>query len=211
MPITREGRSLGSYGTQGNGILTFHWAPSPLEFQNKILDVKDSLQDRSAPLRISEQFIQDDIAENFAGEHDPEGQPWVEWSGSYADQVVPFLKPPHTGKKLDWRSILREAATDESAFRVVSGKSTADDSLFFDPSGLPPYWGVHQYGATISTADGKSAELPKRPYLGISDDIEIMEIFDTWFQGIITMAVSSKGRVFGRHSKRGAGGRFVKK
>ena len=222
MPITRQGAFIGSYGTQAGGSITFDWVPDPLVFSEKILDVRDNLQDRSLPLLLSQEIIQGDIAENFAGEHDPEGQPWEKWSETAPDPAkggtawagykyqVPRLNPPHSGKILDWRGILRNAATADNAFVQVSGRSVNNDSLFYDTSGLPPYWEWHTEGVEWRNPGG---HLPQREFLGMSGEaeIQILEVFDEWFQNIIQVAVSSTGKIFGRHSKRGAGGRFVKR
>jgi hypothetical protein len=204
MAITRSGAFIGSYGTQAAGSITFEWVPDPLYFSDKILDVKDSLEDRTVPLILSRAAIQKDIEENFEGEHDPQGQPWAPWSstvdtrgiveeGSLFKGYADNLPPGHSGKILNWRGILKAAATSESAFVQVSGQSVNDDSLFFDTKGLPPYWIYHQEGLP-----DRQTPLPQREFLGISDDVVILEIFDEWFQGILEVATSSRGKTFGR-------------
>jgi len=56
-------------------------------------------------------------------------------------------------------------------------------------------------------------ELPSRPFVGLSREAraKIDAAFVAWFEGEISMAVSPTGKTFGRHSKRGPGGRFVKR
>lgn len=222
MPITREGSFLGKYGLQARGSITFDWEPNLSFFQERIFEVRDALQDRTVPLALSQAILQQDIAENFRGEHDPEGQPWQEWSQTIVSQpggretrevyrgYADNLPPGHSGRILDWRGILRDAATSDSAFHVVAGRTVNDDSLFYDTSGLPPYWEWHQEGESDRQPGG---DLPQRRFLGMSGEaeIQILEVFDAWFQGIVALGVSSKGKVFQRHAKRGAGGRFIKR
>jgi phage gpG-like protein len=220
MAVTKSGASLGGYGRAG-AVMEFEWVPDPVVFSNKVLDVRDSLEDRTIPLAISKGIVARDIEENFEGEHDPEGQPWAPWSSAthvqagtgrtirdvYTDPATgrsrqlrgyaENLPPGHSGKILHWRGILREAATDESAFVQVSGQTVNDDSLFFNTEGLPPYWIYHQEGTDM---------MPQRRFLGLSDEgaIEVMVVFGDWFDGIVADAArvesftSSRGRTFAR-------------
>jgi len=225
MPITRQGQFIGSYGLSAGGVIEFDWVPDPIVFSEKILAVKDALEDRTVPLILSQVILQQDIEENFAGEHDPEGQEWAPWSSGfhtdsegrtvrsvYEDPATgrvtslrgyaENLPPGHSGMILNWRGILKEAATSDAAFVQVSGQSVNDDSLFFDTHGLPPYWEYHQEG---------TEKMPQRRFLGMSGEaeIQILEVFDEWFQGIVEMAVSSKGKIFARR-RNPVTGRFMK-
>src|ERR671914_2772592 len=112
MPVTRQGAFIGAYGTQARGSITFDWVPDPEYFQDRILFVKDALEDRTVPLILSQEIVRHDIAENFAGEHDPQGQPWQDWSADYEDPAtgrktpgyasrVKKMSPPHSGRILD--------------------------------------------------------------------------------------------------------------
>lgn len=223
MAVTRQGQFIGAYGTQAGGAITFEWVPDPLVFSEKILDVRDSLDDRTIPLILSQEIIKQDIAENFASEHDPEQQPWAPWSTGgfytdpatdrtrkvrgYADQV-PKLTPAHSGRILDWTGRLREEATSDRAFVQISGKSVNDDSLFYDTNGLPPYWQFHQESSEEWREPG--GVLPRRRFLGMSGEAElqILEVFDEWFQGIIELAVSKRGNIFIRRRSPSTG-RFI--
>jgi len=231
MAVTRSGAFIGAYGTQAAGSITFEWVPDPIIFSEKILDVKDALEDRTIPLLLSKGIIQRDIESNFEGEHDPQGQPWPPWSSGFTTDsdgrrrrkvyedpatgavtsergYAENLPDGHSGKILNWRGILKEAATSDAAFVQVSGQSVNDDSLFFDTGGLPPYWEWHQEGVDYRTPGG---ELPQRRFLGMSDEAElqILEVFDGWFQGIVEAATSSRGRTFARWRDPSTG-RFTK-
>jgi phage gpG-like protein len=234
MPVTYLGPQLGKYGRQANAVVEFEWVPDPIVFSKKILDVKDALEDRTIPLAISRGIIARDVEANFEGEHDPEGQPWAPWSSAfdsdgnrklgYYDPVkdrhykeklgyAENLPPGHSGKILNWRGILKEAATNESAYVQMSGQSVNNDSLFFDTGGLLPYWVYHQEG---------TKKMPERRFLGLSDEASflVLEAFEEWFDGIIGDAArvetftSTRGRTFARRripkGQPGAG-QFVEK
>jgi phage gpG-like protein len=216
MSLTRTGQFLGSYGAHAEGAITYEWVPDPFVWSEKIMQLKDNLDDRTVPLFLSQQIIADDIAQNFEGEHDPEGMPWKPWSPSYTYEdpatgrktktrgYADRKKPGHSGKILDWTSALRHAATDLSAFVQISGETVNNDSLYYDTGGLPPYWEWHQEG--VSEWRDPGGVLPQRRFLGISGEAEteINVTFSEWFDSAIEMAVSSKGRIFQRtrHSER---------
>jgi phage gpG-like protein len=214
MAFTRSGPFLGKYGKEASGSITFTWVPHPSVFQRKIMQVEDDLSNRTAPLLISKSIISADIEENFRGQHDPEGQPWIDWSPSYAKNQVPYLRPSHSGDILNWQGRLRRAATSEKPFKV------SNDSLFYNTGGLPPYWKYHQQPERSSGSrfgiipnDPKKPNrtgrdeyvhldqgIPQRRFLGLSEDAEllVLEVFDDWFQGVIEKASSSKGKTFAR-------------
>lgn len=215
MPITYSGQFIGAYGVQAGGVIDYEWVPDPIVFSDKILDVRDQLGDRSLPLLLAAGAISRDIEEGFDTETDPDGQAWAPWSegedrydpvtdkwikGGFGRGYANNLPPGHSGKILNWRSILKRAATNIGAF-VQVGTTINEDSLYFDTGGLPPYWEYHQGGTT---------KMPQRRFLGIRDDIVILDIFDKWFQGIITdAAISTAGRIFPR-SRNPKTGRFQK-
>lgn len=222
MAIVYSGAGLASYGRQAAGVIEFDWVPDPMVFSEKVLHVRDELADRTVPLAISRGIVARDVEENFDGEHDPQGQPWAPWSSGFdADgqrQLGEFdpvadkwskkklgyaenLPPGHSGKILNWRGILKAAATNEANFVQVSGQTVNDDSLFFNTDGLPPYWVYHEQ------PDGEgSGKIPQRSFLGLSDEGALLvgEEFARWFDDIVQEAAvtesftSSKGRTFGR-------------
>jgi hypothetical protein len=237
---TFVGPQLGKYGPQLNAAAQFYWVPDPIVIAERVMRIRDDLEDRTIPLAVSKGIVGRDIEQNFEGEHDPEGNPWAPWSSAYHPKGHPEagqrkmgyydpakdrsyvekkgyaenLPPGHSGKILNWRGILKEAATSESSFLQVSGRSVNDDSLFFDTSELPLYWDYHQYG---------TVNVPERRFLGLSGEAEILilEEFEKWFIDTLENAVvhetftSSRGRTFARKrypkgTPGGLGGRFVR-
>jgi phage gpG-like protein len=218
--VTRAGAALGAYGRQAGGVIDVHWVPDPLVFADKILDVRDELEDRSVPLFLASAAIATDIEQNFEGEHDPEGTPWAPWSSAFHTQLgtgrsvrnvytdpatdksyaekkryAENLPPGHSGKILNWRGDLKAAATDPASFVQTAAQGINNDSLYFDTGGLPPYWVYHQQPSSPNTGS-----IPQRRFLGMSGEGEltVLEIFEEWFMGVIEMAVSKKGRIFSR-------------
>lgn len=217
MPHTFQGPQLGKYGTQVGSVVEFYWVPDPVVISQRILRTRDNLEDRTIPLAVSRGIVARDVEQNFEGEHDPEGNPWAPWATAYhasgerqftTDAVTgkqyvakksygDRLPPGHSGKILDFTGALRAAATDESAYVQMSGKSVHDDSLFMDTGGLPPYWKFHESGTW---------KMPVRRFLGMSGEAEILilEEFEKWFVDVIGKATvretytSSAGRTFTR-------------
>ena len=71
---------------------------------------------------------------------------------------------------------------------------------------------LHQAAAEFTMGGGDN-ELPPRPFIGLSTEAKakLDAAFALWFEGSIALGSSSKGKAFGRHTKRGPGGRFVKR
>ena len=219
MPITRSGHFIGAYGREAGAVIDFEWVPDPMIFSDTILHVKDELSDRTDPLILSSAALAADIRENFEGEHDPEGQAWAPWStqDEFFDPVSDKwykgrkgygdnLPPGHSGKILNRWGELKDKATSVGSFVAVSGKTVNDDSLLFDTGFLPPYWVYHQQPEAPNTG-----KIPQRRFLGMSGEAEItiLEIFDQWVQGILQVATSRTGNIFGRR-RDPATGRFMK-
>jgi len=217
-----SGAALASYGRQTGAVIEYEWVPDPAVFSAKILEVRDDLADRSIPLAISRGIIARDVEENFEGEHDPQGQAWAPWSSGFdaegqrklgdfdpvknrwSSQKLGYaenLPSGHSGKILNWRGILKAAATSEANFIQVSGQTVNDDSLFFNTQGLPPYWVYHEQPSGADTGN-----IPQRSFLGLSDEgaILVAEEFARWFDDIIENArtvetfTTTRGRTFGR-------------
>jgi phage gpG-like protein len=223
MPRTFQGPQLGKYGVDIGGVVEFYWVPDPVIISQRIMRVRDNLADRTIPLAVSRGVIARDVEENFDGEHDPQGQPWAPWSSAYhleghalaGQRKLGYMdpvtgrqsseklgyaernKPGHSGKILNWYGDLKAAATDESRYVQMSGRSVNDDSLYFDTDGMPAYWVYHQEG---------TVKMPQRRFFGIGAEAEILvlEAFEDWFLGVLREAevmetfTSSKGRTFAR-------------
>lgn len=226
-----SGRSAGTFGELG-GELIFDWQPDLDVIETELLEIEGYLKNIEAPLLLSKGILQNDIRMRFETKVDPDGTPWTQWSQNYAKYRE--LNYPEGGI-LVRTGELEQAATGEKAF-VVS-----DAGIFFNTAGMPEYWLWNQEGAqrgqgvgegevqALAALTGKSEEqaraeiaregnagtntLPARPFVGVSfeAEIEVVELFDQWFDGAITLGTSTKGKVFGRHSYRGPGGRFVKR
>lgn len=217
--VVRTGNFLGAYGLKAGGTITFDWQPDPRTFQDRILNVRDALEDRTAPLLAAGQFVTDDIRLRFKEQRDPAGEAWDEWSGQ-GGHVGPegdivstvgyaaYAEQHNLGNILEQTLKLREAAVSPSRIRIT------ENDLFYSTDGLPPYGLWHQEGKPDRrTASGSENPLPQRAFLGLSDLAagEIMIVFSDWFDRSVSLYVTSRGRIGRRHALRGAGGRFVER
>lgn len=210
------GPAAAEVGAFAGGTISFTWVPDPEVVAQELIATANRLEDREGPLLISRQIAINDMEERFATKTDPDGNPWPPWA------------PTYTGNKmLDLTGAMKGAATAPGAYPVTT------ESVFFNTGGMPEYWIWHQEGTggtqvfhggemspigevgegkslTIG-GEGRGNALPPRPFVGISFEaqLKIIETFDQWFEGAITLGVSSKGTAFSRFARRGAGGRFV--
>jgi phage gpG-like protein len=226
---TYTGKSLGSFGELG-GEITFDWEPSLDDVAAELMEVAGYLENIEAPLALSKGVLQRDIQMRFNTKIDPDGNPWEPWSDSYAKYRERYYPE---GGILVRTGDLESAATSEEAYEI------GPEGIFYSTQGLPEYWLWNQEGrvrgGTSATAGMTQAEkehmasalgtsvselegaqsgsntLPARPFIGASfeAEIQIAEIFDKWFAGATSLATSSKGKLFGRHSYRGPGGQFA--
>lgn len=202
----------------GGGVITFSWAPSPMIVARDYERAADYVENMTAPLMASRQLGIADVAENFAGEHDPDGAPWAPWSESYvkSGQPGPLI--------LTREGDLSGSATDPRAWPITARE------VFFSFASLPEYGIYHQEGASgrvsagrgisrkknlqtraVGVAEGLDPSfganpLPARPFAGISEEtsFKILDVFDNWFSGAMGIAVGASGTV----QIRGPGGRF---
>ena len=199
----------------GGGTLTFKWAPSPIIVAADYERAADYLENMMPPLMASRQLAIADVAENFAGEHDPDGNPWARWSESYVESGQPGPSI------LNQTGDLEGSATDPRAWPITARE------MFFSFGALPEYGIWHQQGASRQSAgkgvtresnlqaiasgvgldsDWGDNTLPARPFAGISDETQfkILDVFDSWFSGAMNFAIGKSGTV----QTRTAGGRF---
>jgi phage gpG-like protein len=221
-----SGRSLGSFGELG-GEIVFDWEPDVSVIENELLEIEGYLENIAGPLLLSKGVLQNDIRMRFETKVDPDGTPWEPWSENYEKYRERYYPE---GGILVRTGELESAATSEAAYIV------SDAGIFYNTAGLPEYWLWNQEGRErgkgVSQEDiefakraraagmqvdesqlGGSNTLPARPFVGVSfeAELEVIEIFDQWFDGAIQLGTSNKGKVFGRYSYRGAGGRFTKR
>lgn len=219
-----SGRAAGSFGAVG-GELSFNWIPDPEVVASELLEIAGHLENLEAPLALARQIAIDDVRGRFESKTAPDGSHWQAWSDSY----TPDAEANNLDGILVRSGDLKAAATADGAY-VVDGHS-----LFFDTSGLPDYGYWNEQGAErgsgISSDEmaafirkagfeptaeslagtGGPNRLPARPFMGLSfeAELQVVEVFDQWFEGAIALGTSPKGKLFGRHSLRGSGGRFI--
>lgn len=172
-------------------ITNFHWEPDPVVYANSMNNVADALLNRTAPLAAASEAVQMDIRERFETETDPSGRKWEPWSESYRHFAEIF---PNMGI-LHQTGALEEAATSTEATQVTN------DSVFYSTQNLPSHGLEHESGNLE-----RDPPLPQRSFLGLSDAARtvIMGNFYEWFEGAISLFVTSRGRIGRRHSITGA-------
>jgi len=215
------GPAAAEVGAFAGGTISFTWVPDPEVVAQELIETAGRLEDRSDPLLISREIAIQDMQERFKTKSDPDGKAWVKWAPSYA----PIAERVNKGGLLERDQIMKDAATSPGAYPVT------ESSVFFSTAGLPPYWLWIQQGTGGTRVfragekspigelksdltfggEGRGNAMPPRPFVGVSFEaqLQIVEVFDQWFEGAVTMGVSSKGKVFARHARRGPGGRFV--
>lgn len=216
MPRVFQGPFLGKYGTQAGGAIGFYWVPDPAVFSEKILHVKDELEDRSVPLAISRGIIARDVGENFAGEHDPQGQPWAPWSSAYHTSDVSDIfgshkagdrkiySDPATGKDYKQKGGYAEnlpkghsgkildwrgilrECATDEASYVVVAGRAVTNDALFFNTNALPPYWVYHEQPTSPN----SGNIPQRSFLGLSGDaeLEVQEVFGDWFINILSEA-----------------------
>lgn len=180
---TYAGVGAGSFGALG-GEITFEWVPDPEVVAGKIMGLAGYLENFIPPLEASKGIARQDMEMHFDTESSPEGTPWASLSEEYAAKrgAHPILQL--TGA-------MHDAAVSDAAY-LVDGSD-----LFFDTSGLPPYYIFHETGTEHgfmrqfaeqmgeSLVAGAATKMPARPFIGISFEAQlaIVEAFDAWFEG----------------------------
>jgi len=126
------------------------------------------------PLRDCAVIARDQMREEFAGEHDAEGQPWEPWHFS------PIKDASALGKKtMQHEGNLLASYTQEGA----PGNVTRIDQRSLELGSSVVYAGIHDKGATISTGvglwsrgggfflpAGSQINIPARPVAGWSEE-----------------------------------------
>jgi hypothetical protein len=212
----------------GGGVLTFTWSPSPLVVARDYDQAAGYLENMTPPLLASRQLGIADVDENFAGEHDPDGNPWAPWSESYVDSFGGMENTPDS--ILNLTGDLWGSSIDPRAWPVTARE------VFFSFGALPSYGIFHQEGASRASAgrgvkresnvastgfltleaplpSGKEFygqnDLPARPFAGLSTYTQglILNVFDRWFTGALSIGMGSSGTVQTRVSGVDASGK----
>jgi hypothetical protein len=221
------GPSVAEVGSFAPGTISFTWVPDPEVVAQELIETANNLEDRSGPLLLSQGIAIQDMMERFKTKTDPDGEAWQQWAPSYA----PVAERTNVGGLLERTQDMRDAATDTDAYEITP------DSVFFSTASLPPYWEwIHsgtggtsvtrvqvpitgplgnivgtETASLVEGGEGRGNALPPRPFVGVSfgAQMEILEVFDKWFDEAISMGVSSTGKPFARHSRRGPLGQFI--
>jgi hypothetical protein len=186
------------------------------------------LDNMTPPLMASRQLGIADVSENFAGEHDPDGNPWAPWSESYVESFGDMAFTPDS--ILNLTGDLWGSSTDPRAWPITARE------VFFDFGSLPGYGIFHQEGASRASA-GKGVkrsdniattkfltedgplpsgneffgqnDLPARPFAGISEETTflILDVFDNWFSGALSIGMGGHGTIQARTSGVDASGK----
>ncbi len=146
------------------------------------------------PLEACKRLLANAFKQNFAGQHDPAGNPWP-----------PLKHPPYEGKAILWTTghLMQSTGAGEGHVEELS-----KDELIFGTNLV--YAAIQQYGGTINlperkapTSRGKSVfafpgpdgktiftkriratsvTIPPRPFIGVSEDLanQIGEEFSKW-------------------------------
>lgn len=226
---TYSGAGAGSFGALG-GSITFEWIPDPEVVARSLFEAAGYLENMAPPLALSRQIAIDDMRERFATHSSPEGEAWQDWSASYE----PDAMANNAGGILERTLELRGSATSPSAFYVSTDSvffSTAGLPARWiwhqegasrgsgghsesEISGMMSTLGhTREQAVSALTAEGGGGGnvLPARPFVGTSFEaqLRIIEVFDQWFAGAVSIVTTSTGRLGRRHAVRGPGGRFV--
>lgn len=198
---------LGTYGVLGGEIHLYgQWVPDidePSEAADQLLQLAGYLEDTERPLLGAARIARSDTQKRFDTETDPDGTPWIELDPDYLEYKLSEGFPENILVRTDR---MRRAAVSEGAWLVDN------DTLFFDPSGLPFYAALHQSGVgeenvgvardmrerqravsnregtkggkDVGMGIGRGNALPARPFIGLSDEAvnEIAYLFDLWFE-----------------------------
>lgn len=184
-------------------VVTFTWEPDPLVLGDAILEVAGALENRIAPMEFARQATQDSVRKRFETETDTDGMPWDRWSDKYTSVAEAY---PNIG-------ILRQSTELFDSVVADDAYLVTNDALFFDGGNMPDRGIWHQEGrADRRTKGGAANPLPKRAFLGLTDEAEAMIFagFIDWFEGAIAFYPTSTGRVGRRHSRRSrSSGQFI--
>lgn len=225
-----SGRQAGAFGALGGSINTEVFGDERLQFG--LLRLADYIEDTVPPLRAAKAIAQADMRERFQTDTDPEGNPWAPLDPDYLAKKEKMTElRTHPDDILTLSRRMQDAATSEAAWII----SPTGDELFFTTAPLPDYWSVHHFGsgsedlwgaaadfrervrsrtieggggARDSFGIGRGQATPRRPFIGLSTEaeIQIVEVFDLWYDEGVSLHIGRTGvvqeRVSGRFGAR---------
>lgn len=185
--------------------VTFTWEPDPAVFARRFYAVAGALENRVAPLVAASEEMQASIRERFETETDPQGNEWKPLSDRYIKNGLrnpPWTTRSKKGTTLKDTFALMAKATSSKAIVITA------DSVFYETRALPNYGLAHEAGVPDRRIGKVGNPLPKRSFLGMSDDAQtrVLGYFYEWFEEAIDLYVTSTGKIGARHAIQGEGG-----
>lgn len=191
-----SGVGAGAYGALG-GSISFEWDPDPEIIAQRILALAGYLENFIPPLTASRMVAIGDMQMHFDTESGPMGA-WAPLSEEYVKTTRGGAAHPI----LQLSGAMHDAAVNPASYPIDA------HDLFFDTSLLTaeaPYWPKHEEGREMEFSQAVRDQrkrsglkapkpgwqfegdggMPPRPFLGLSEsaEIQIIEVFDAWFQG----------------------------
>jgi phage gpG-like protein len=223
-PMTFSGRGAGAFGARGGIITTNVLGDDELELG--FVKLAGYVEDAALPLKASEEIAKASIHRRFKDHDDPGGTAWQPLSDRTVRRKArdPKLRS-FPEDILTLTGDMETRATADESFTIM------DDQLVWSSEYMPSYWGVHQYGSgefesmeafglsgtqvvqtgtlQIATTEGRGKATPARPFVGLDSEaeIEIVEVFDAWYDEGVSLAINprtgvAQERVSGRFGAR---------
>jgi hypothetical protein len=207
-------------------MIEYFWAEGdPEATQEMLLRLADSYEDASKPMLAAKHIGIDNVATRFKTGTDPSGTAWEPWAESYAPFALSHSTGPILAGRanLHLTGELYGAITDESAWISTPREVILDTATLppywawnnFGADRQQPVQGMgssearasnrafraraKQAGLSVVKGPGEN-ELPARPFVGFSKvaRAKLDAMFTAWFEGEVTVAVSTKGKYFFR-------------
>lgn len=199
------------------------------------LHLADYVEDAGPPLRAAKAIAKADMQERFRTDTDPEGNPWIALDPDYLKKKAGMSNlRTHPDDILTLSRKLENAATSEASWGVSEAGDTLFFSTTHLPNYWAVHQlGSGDAGNVGSAADfrerisvirqvgegeaggahdsfgiGRGQATPRRPFIGLSDEaqLQIIEVFDTWYDEGVRINISRAGivqeRVGGRFGRR---------
>lgn len=207
----------------GFGRLTFEWVPNPIIVAEKFETAAARLEHVEEPLALSREVAIADVENHFATESAPDGSPWQPWAPSYAERtqassiltLTGAMRADATGRgswPIDGTDLIFAGSDPKWTWHQYGASRQAGGSSLTSEE-IAHYTRLHAAGAfkegvPLEAVIGGANELPARPFIGLSEDakIQIIDIFDAWVAGTISVGIHASGRAQARST---ATGRFT--
>jgi phage gpG-like protein len=214
--LSQKFASMGSFG--GDIIIDFE--PDPDIIAQAYIRVADYLDDIVKPLLAAKAIARADMQHHFDTETGPDGTHWQELDEDYAQYKSSKGFPPDI---LHRYGTLESAAVDDSAWTLANDtlyfttsslpfywwfhQRGTDDGEWAGKAG--EYRAATKFaretgsttaesgGTRESYGIGTGKALPARPFVGLSEgaQLQIIEVFDMWFDEAVPIFVGATGVV----------------